>query len=333
MKSKLIAAEFLMIGSGNIALQHIDAIISYKKNSKVHLLKRSSAVNNIRVQNACETVSSDIHNFIPLTTKSVAIITSPASKHIDDAIILAKKGFHLLIEKPLMISRKGYQKLINITNKKLLCTHVAYNLRFNNLIINLKKIINSNIHGRILNVDISITSNFKKWRPNKNYYETVSAQKKFGGGVINELSHDFDYMLYLFGKPIAVTSELSYSRDKRIDVETKSINSFRYKDFLINLYQDMCSDKEERKCIVDFEKAKIVLDFNKNKICVIKDQKKKYIIKKDAMASTYENQFDYFMKCVKSKSKSSMSISDNKLLFKTLSSVKLSHKNSKEIRI
>ena len=31
MKSKLIAAEFLMIGSGNIALQHIDAIISYKK--------------------------------------------------------------------------------------------------------------------------------------------------------------------------------------------------------------------------------------------------------------------------------------------------------------
>jgi hypothetical protein len=28
-----------------------------------------------------------------------------------------------------------------------------------------------------------------------------------------------------------------------------------------------------------------------------------------------------------------MSISDNKLLFKTLSSVKLSHKNSKEIRI
>ena len=140
-------------------------------------------------------------------------------------------------------------------------------------------------------------------------------------------------MLYLFGKPIAVTSKLSYSRDKRIDVETKSINSFRYKDFLINLYQDMCSDKEERKCIVDFEKAKIVLDFNKNKICVIKDQKKKYIIKKDAMASTYKNQFDYFMKCVKSKSKSSMSISDNKLLFKTLSSVKLSHKNSKEIRI
>ena len=141
MKSKLIAAEFLMIGSGNIALQHIYAIISYKKNSKVHLLKRSSAVNNIRVQNACETVSSDIHNFIPLTTKSVAIITSPASKHIDDAIILAKKGFHLLIEKPLMISRKGYQILINITNKKLLCTHVAYNLRFNNLIINLKKLL------------------------------------------------------------------------------------------------------------------------------------------------------------------------------------------------
>ncbi len=333
MKNKLIVTEFLMVGSGNIALQHIDAIISYKKNSKVHLLKRSNSFTNIKVQNACETVSSDIQNFVPLTTKSVAIIASPASKHIDDAIILAKKGFHLLIEKPLMISRKGYQKLINITNKNILCTHVAYNLRFNNLLISLKKIIESNIHGRILNVDISIISNFKKWRPNKKYYETVSAQKKLGGGVINELSHDFDYMLYLFGKPIAVTSELLFTRDKRIDVETKSINSFRYKDFLINLYQDMCSDIEERKCIIDFEKAKIVLDFNQSKLCVIKGQKKKYIINKDAMASSYKNQFDYFMKCVKSRSTSSMNIGDNKLLFKTLNSVKLSHKNCKEIRI
>ena len=45
MKNKLIATEFLMVGSGNIALQHIDAIISYKKNSKVHLLTRSGSAN------------------------------------------------------------------------------------------------------------------------------------------------------------------------------------------------------------------------------------------------------------------------------------------------
>lgn len=333
MKSKLIATEFLMVGSGNIALEHLDAIKNYKKTCKVHLLKRSSGVTDIRVCNACETVTSSIHNFIPLTSKSVAIIASPASKHIDDAIILANKGFHLLIEKPLMINQKGYQILTNITNKKSLFTHVAYNLRFNSLIIKLKKIIDSNIYGRILNVEITITSDFKKWRPNKRYYETVSAQKKYGGGVVNELSHDFDYMLHLFGKPIAVTSKLSSIRDKRIDVETKSINFFRYKEFLVSLFQNMCSDIEERKCIIDFEKAKIILDFNESNICVIKSKKKSYIKNKDTISSTYKNQFNYFMKCIKSNNKSSLDISDNKLLYKTLNSVKLSNKNDKEIRI
>ena len=38
------------------------------------------------------------------------------------------------------------------------------------------------------------------WRDG-HYTKSVSANKKFGRGVINELSHELDLMLFLFGKP------------------------------------------------------------------------------------------------------------------------------------
>ena len=192
--------------------------------------------------------------------------------------------------------------------------------------------LDTNMYGKILDADIRVTSDFKKWRPNKNYKDTVSAQKKYGGGVVNELSHDFDYMLYLFGKPVAVTSELFLTNDKHIDVEIEASNIFRYRNYFITSYLNMCSNKEERKCIIELEKAKILLDFHKNQLSITYNKKNK-IIKGNNKSFTYNKQFSYFMNCIKSKNESSMSLINNKVLFKTLESIKISHQNKKEIRV
>ena len=46
--------------------------------------------------------------------------------------------------------------------------------------------------------------NLQKWRPQKKYYESVSAQKKFGGGPLYELSHEIEYCLDIFGGKISI---------------------------------------------------------------------------------------------------------------------------------
>ena len=67
-------------------------------------------------------------------------------------------------------------------------------LNLNNQIIKDKK------YGKIHHVHIYVGSNYKTWRDN-NYLHSVSHSKKLGGGVVNELSHEIDYMIYLFNQP------------------------------------------------------------------------------------------------------------------------------------
>ena len=41
----------------------------------------------------------------------------------------------------------------------------------------------------------------KKWRPDINYKDSVSAKKSLGGGALRELSHEIDLATHLFGTP------------------------------------------------------------------------------------------------------------------------------------
>ena len=58
---------------------------------------------------------------------------------------------------------------------------------------------------------MNTSTNLPTWRKG-DYTKSVSAKKKYGGGVINELSHELDLMLYLFGKP-KQSSTNSWSRN------------------------------------------------------------------------------------------------------------------------
>ena len=57
------------------------------------------------------------------------------------------------------------------------------------------------------------------WRPNSDYTKSVSAIKKLGGGVLLELSHDIDYLVWLFGNVKWVNSTIHRQGNLKIDTE------------------------------------------------------------------------------------------------------------------
>ena len=115
------------------------------------------------------------------------IISNNTSNHIEYANFLEKnlKNKIILIEKP--ISNK-YKKIKLKKNKYI----VGYNLRFHPLIQFIKKKIikKQNIHF----ISINVSSYLPEWRKNINYKDSNSAKKKFGGGLLLELSHELDYI-------------------------------------------------------------------------------------------------------------------------------------------
>jgi predicted dehydrogenase len=57
------------------------------------------------------------------------------------------------------------------------------------------------------------------WRPNIDYRKSVSAQNVLGGGVLLELSHELDYLGWIFGEVEWVRATLSRQSNLEIDVE------------------------------------------------------------------------------------------------------------------
>ena len=58
----------------------------------------------------------------------------------------------------------------------------------------------------------------------------MSFNKSLGGGVINELSHEVDYMIYLFGKPKSVRVDQHNVNNFIADVELSIIANFKYEN-------------------------------------------------------------------------------------------------------
>jgi predicted dehydrogenase len=73
----------------------------------------------------------------------------------------------------------------------------GYNLRFSYSLKRFNELIKKKIVGKILSVRCEVGQYLPDWRPNKDFRKTVSANKRLGGGVLLELSHEIDYLRWI----------------------------------------------------------------------------------------------------------------------------------------
>ena len=149
----------------------------------------------------------------------VAVIANPASYHLDVALPLGKAGVHLLIEKPISSTTQNVSELIEVCRAQGVVLMTGYNLRFLPSLQRFREILEERRVGRILSVRAEIGQFLPSWRPGSDYRQTVSAQAALGGGVLLELSHDIDYLRWLFGEINWVNAICCKQSSLEIDVE------------------------------------------------------------------------------------------------------------------
>ena len=148
-----------------------------------------------------------------------ALIANPATFHLEAAQKLAEAGIHLLIEKPISTSTVGIEELIQTCKKNKVVLMTGYNLRFSSSLIHFRELVNKKIVGKVLSVRCEVGQYLPDWRPNEDYRLTVSANNRLGGGVLLELSHEIDYLRWIFGEVDWVRATLSRQSALEIDVE------------------------------------------------------------------------------------------------------------------
>jgi predicted dehydrogenase len=142
------------------------------------------------------------------------VVASATGDHAADVQALAEAGFAgtLLVEKPVT-ARSGELPA------ELPFAHagVGYNLRFHPAVGWLRR----QLEGQsALVVDVAAQSFLPGWRPGRDHRETASGSRARGGGVLRDLSHELDLMLWLFGEPRRATALGGNLGDLGIDAET-----------------------------------------------------------------------------------------------------------------
>lgn len=187
----------------------------------------------------------------------IAFITNPTNLHIETAIKCAKLGCKLFIEKPIGKDLEGLDKLLQIVKEKNLTTYVAYNLRFNPVIIKLKKYIDKH---KILHARVVCTSFLPNWHPNANHLESYSANAGMGGGVILDLSHEIDYISYLLGEVKNIQGNYSKRSNVTIDAEDYADILIDTNSCPVNIHINFLSQIRQRYIQLDFEGLSITAD-------------------------------------------------------------------------
>ena len=306
----------LIVGFGAIGRRHllnltkidcIDEIIVYtsiKNNNDKDYEKKVTFIDasTLTLNDICKQQKIDF-----------AIIANQTYKHIDTAIILAEKGVHLFIEKPLSHNLEKVDLLKEIVQKKQIKAFVAYNLRLLPAIQYIKDQLSQKLLGDLFFVKIEVGQYLPSWRSNIKYEDSYSSRVEYGGGVDLDLSHEVDYMRYLFGEPV----QWKTLKSKASNLEINSCDIFEgiYKyqqGFICNVHMDYLQRKAKRKIQIVGSKGFIICDMIEKLMEVSANENEDRMTEEKLfkIEDTYIEELEHFIKNIKLKKEPDISIND-----------------------
>lgn len=255
----------LVVGSGSIALRHIGNLRKLLPQAEVGCV--SSSGRSLAAGDTPATTHLASFEEALAWKPDLAIVASPAPLHLDHAVALLETGIAVLIEKPLSDSlsrHEGFATRLAPWRDRI---EVAYNLRYLSSCRKMQTLLAEEVVGRIHSIHIDLGQYLPDWRPQSDYRRNVSANRALGGGVLLELSHEFDYLTHLFGRFDKVFCITGHSGELEIDVEDRAdILLTRADGVVAQLHLDFLQRKATRRCKVIGQRGNLQWDLIGNTI-------------------------------------------------------------------
>lgn len=293
--------NFVITGGGSIGKRHLKNLISLNINKEnIFVLEpredRVSEIKSLGIDNCIK----DIREFDDISIKA-AIICSPTSYHIDQAIYFANKEADLMIEKPLSRDLQNIDKLKDIVSKNKLITFIAYIFRFAPSIKYLKEILEKKVIGEVFFVRGEFSEYLPDWHPYEKYNSFYMAQKQLGGGSILDQSHIMDLVHYLFGNFKSVMA--FNNKVSGLEIEADDIAEMIVEldnGILASIHTDIFGRKHSKSLEIKGSKGNIHWDFYKNTVSVYDAETKTCKIESNFdkdFNKVYIEELKYFINC------------------------------------
>jgi predicted dehydrogenase len=150
----------------------------------------------------------DFETFLSHRPMDLVIIGSPSGLHATHGIAAARRGLHVLTEKPIDISTARADALIDAASQSKVKLGVIFQDRLKPDIRRLKNWLDKGVIGKPLFADASV-----KWYRPPEYYANSKWRGTLaldgGGALINQGVHTVDLLLWLLGDVVRVQARTS----------------------------------------------------------------------------------------------------------------------------
>lgn len=202
-----------LIGGGNITETHARAVCAIE-DAEIAAIVGSNAKN---VNRLCRKHGgqpySDFQEFLNHRPMDMVIIGSPSGLHANQGIAAAQRGLHVLTEKPIDISTKRADGLIQAAEQSGVKLGVIFQDRVKPDIRRLKEHLRQGALGKPILADAGV-----KWYRPPEYYSNSRWRGTLaldgGGALINQGVHTVDLLLWLLGDIVRVQARTATALHK-----------------------------------------------------------------------------------------------------------------------
>lgn len=195
--------KYALIGCGRISPNHISAAIS----NNLEIV----AVCDIEQEKMDQIVSHfqlppnvkkyiNYHKMLTNEKPDLVAICTESGKHGQIALDCIDAGCHLIIEKPISLSLKEADQIIELAKLKNVKVSACHQNRFNKSVQKLREAVEAGRFGRLLHGTAHI-----RWNRGSDYYKQAPWRGTWaqdGGALMNQCIHNIDLLRWMMGDEI-----------------------------------------------------------------------------------------------------------------------------------
>lgn len=225
--------KYALIGCGRIAVNHIAAA---KMNQleivalcdidvkKIEVLKEKFSGLSDKVQ-----LYEDYEKMLQEIKPELVAIATESGKHAEIAKTCIKYGCNVMIEKPIALSLKDADDIIQLSEKHRVKVCACHQNRFNKAIQKIRKAVEQDKFGKLYHGVANI-----RWNRERAYYEQAlwrGTWEQDGGALMNQCIHNIDLLRWMMGdeieEVIGITDQLKHNY---LEAEDLGIAIIRFKN-------------------------------------------------------------------------------------------------------
>lgn len=216
-----------IVGAGNIAAAHIDAV---SRLEEAHLVGIASGTptsarsladrHGVRAYASIDDVAAD-------PNVDVVAICTPSGAHLEPATTVMRAGKHVIVEKPLEVTSERIHTLISEAEAAGVTVSTVLMSRFADANAFVKRAVDEGRLGRLVQGDAYV-----KWFRDQAYYDRDAwrgtVRLDGGGALMNQAIHQLDLLLWIMGPVREVFAYADTLAHERLEVEDTLVAVLRY---------------------------------------------------------------------------------------------------------